>query len=96
MLERVKKAIRISHDHLDDEILETIDAARAEMVRAGVSEDAAYSETLELVNKFILTYCQAEYASDKAMADKFEISWKYQLDNLRKTVGYMAEVVVDV
>ena len=96
MLERVKKAIRISHDLLDDEILETIDAARAEMVRAGVSESAAYSDTLDLINKAILTYCQAEYASDKAMAEKFTESWKYQLDNLRKTVGYMAEVVVDV
>lgn len=96
MLEKVKLALRIRHTQLDSEILDTIEAGRREMVRAGVSEAAVYDPSLDLISTALVTYCKAVYASDKAMAEKYQESWKYQLDCLRKSAGYRAEVIADV
>ena len=85
MLEKVKLALRISHTLLDDEITESIASARAEMVRAGVSDEVAESD-LPLVHEAIKTYCRYIYSNDTKMKEGFFTSWEYQLDNLRKSV----------
>lgn len=88
MIEKVKKALRISHDKLDDVILLNIEAARAEMIRAGVDEDKIFEED-PLIQMAIITYCLAHNALDTVLAEGYEKSWTYQLDNLRKTPRYM-------
>lgn len=87
LFDDVKVALRISHTLLDHEITETMEAARLEMIRSGMSPDKAYADE-PLVNKAIKTYCQFSFSSDKNMADGYFESWKYQLDNLRKSKGY--------
>lgn len=87
MLEKVKLALRISHNLLDSDIQSTIDTARAELIRSGVSAKKASSEDV-LVESAIKTYCLFVYANDDKRAQGFFESWQYQLDNLRKSVGY--------
>lgn len=84
MLEKVKLALRINHNYLDEEITDTIAQARAEMVRAGVSETVASSSNV-LVEGAIKTYCQYKLASDAKMTDGYFTSWEYQLDHIRKS-----------
>lgn len=84
MLEKVKLALRISHSYLDSDIQDTIDAARAEMLRAGVSESVANSE-LDIVEMALKTYCMYVYANDSKMSEGYFKSWQYQLDNIRKS-----------
>lgn len=84
MLDKVKLALRISHNLLDSDIKDTIETARAEMIRSGVSEDVA-DESNPLIETAIKTYCKAEYASDEKRAEGFFESWQYQLDNIRKS-----------
>lgn len=84
MLDKVKLALRISHTALDSDILDTIQTARAEMVRSGVSEVVAGS-SLDVVEMAIKTYCLYVYANDTKMADGYFTSWQYQLDNIRKS-----------
>lgn len=84
MLNKVKLALRISHNVLDSDIQDTIDTARMEMVRAGCSNELANSNA-KVVEMAIKTYCQYVYASDKKMAEGYFESWTYQLDNLRKS-----------
>lgn len=91
MLERVKLALRISHDYLDDDINETIDAARLEMIRAGVSEEKANDDEDSLVCLFIKTFCLYHYCNDDKIKDKYEVAYTCQLDNIRKSSGYMGE-----
>lgn len=51
-IEEVKKAIRISHNSLDDEVLATMEAAKLDLGTAGMTEtDNA------LVNQAIKLYC---------------------------------------
>lgn len=94
MLDKVKKALRISHDVLNDDINDTISTARAEMIRSGVQKEVANSRDT-LVEMAIKTYCLYRYASDEKTAQGYLQSWQYQLDNLRKSKTYM-EGVVDV
>lgn len=84
MLEKVKLALRISHNLLDDDIQDTIKSARAEMKRSGISNELADSD-LEIIELAIKTYCQYIYCNDTKMKDGYFASWSYQLDNLRKS-----------
>lgn len=85
MLEKVKLALRISHNYLDSDIEETITTARAELVRAGVSPSMASGDS-DLVTMLIKTYCQYVYCGNEKMAEKYFESFQYQLDNLRKSI----------
>lgn len=84
MLDKVKLALRISHNLLDSDINDTIETARAEMIRSGVSYDVAYGSNA-LIETAIKTYCRAAYANDEKRAEGFMTSWQYQLDNIRKS-----------
>jgi uncharacterized phage protein (predicted DNA packaging) len=84
MLEKIKLALRISHNLLDADINDSILEARAEMLRSGVPAEVADSEH-PLVRAAIKVYCLANYATDADMAEGYQESWRYQLDNLRKS-----------
>lgn len=84
ILDKVKFALRISHDLLNGEIEDVITSARQELVRAGVNESVAESD-MELVETAIKTYALEYYASDEKEADRYGNSFKYQCDCLRKS-----------
>lgn len=84
MLEKVKIALRITHTYLDSDITDTINTARAELIRSGVSVDVAESDT-DLVQMAIKTYCLYVFSNDTKMAEGYFKSWQYQLDNIRKS-----------
>lgn len=84
MLEKVKMALRISHDLLDSDIKDTISTARAEMIRSGIADNIANSD-LDIIQMAIKTYCLYIYASDTKMTEGYFKSWQYQLDNIRKS-----------
>lgn len=88
MLEKVKIALRISHNLLDSDIEDSISAARLELIRAGVSEDKANGDDDELVNMAIKTYCLSIYSASENVRKGYDESFKYQLDNLRKSAAY--------
>ena len=90
LTDKVKLALRISHNLLDGEIADVITSARQEMVRAGVSSDVAESDK-EIVETAIKTYALEYYASDAKDADRFSNSFKYQLDCIRKSTISMEE-----
>lgn len=92
----VKLYLRISHTLLDDEIETVIASARQELIRAGVKTSVANSSdegSKQIVEQAIKTYAKMYYADTKD-GEKYAESFKYQLDNIRKT--YPAEVVEDV
>lgn len=91
MLEKVKLALRINHGKLDSDIEDTIEAARAEMVRAGISQKKTTDSEDKLITQAIKTYCKWQHSNDQKLAEGYEKSWLYQLDNLRKSSGYRAK-----
>ena len=86
MIEKIKVACRISHNKLDGDIADSISFARSEMIRLGIKQDMAKAEMPDAdILEAIKTYCKSVYTSDKDMAEKYRLSWEYQLDCLRKT-----------
>lgn len=84
MLEKVKKALRISHDYLNEDIEDTINTARAELIRSGVDKAIAEGDS-DLVQMAIKTYCLFVYSDDQKKTDGYWKSWQYQLDCIRKS-----------
>ena len=91
VLDNVKAALRISHDELDDLLTTQIYTAKAEMIRSGMDEAVANDETNFLVTDAITTFCQMRNADTIAESDRYETSWKYQLDCLRKSFAQEPE-----
>ena len=86
IFDKVKLALRISHDALDGEITDTIASARKEMIRAGLKAEVA-NGTDENVETAIKTYALAYFCGNLTDSEKYTESFKYQLDCLRKTYG---------
>ena len=84
ILEKVKLALRISHNLLDNEIADVITSARQELKRAGVKETKAEGGD-EIVETAIKTYALAYYSSDVKDSERYNESFKYQCDCLRKS-----------
>lgn len=84
--DKVKLALRISHNALDAEIADVIASARMELIRAGVKSDYANGDT-EDVETAIRTFALAYYASDNKDAERYNQSFYYQCDCLRKSYG---------
>lgn len=88
MLERMKLALRVTTDKFDDEINGVIQAARMELIRAGVKKAKAERDDDELITSAIRAYVLAQYSTDTKMTEGYWTSFRYQLDNLRKTAEY--------
>ena len=86
IFDKVKLALRITHNLLDGEITDVITSARQELKRAGVDSTTAESDE-EIIQTAIKTYALAYYASDVKDADRYSESFKYQCDCLRKSFG---------
>lgn len=88
ILNNIKKDLRISHDYLNDDIQENIDAAIAEMKRLGIQEEKATDESDPAILRAIKTYCRAMFTDNTSDMEKYFASWQYQIDCLRKTGAY--------
>lgn len=91
MLDKVKLALRITHTLLDSTIEDSIETARAELIRSGVSVEKANDDDDNLIVQAIITYCMSIHANVSDLAlERYNQSWLYQLDNLRKSAEYRA------
>lgn len=84
--DKVKLALRISHNLLDSEISDVITSARLELKRAGVNTEKAESNNEDVVTA-IKTYCLAYFSSDDKDSERYGESFNYQCDCLRKSYG---------
>ncbi len=75
MLQDVKDALRESGDDLDTEILDLIDAAKADLILSGVHKDKVV-DTDPLIKRAIIVYCKANFGYDEPkIAERFEQSY---------------------
>jgi uncharacterized phage protein (predicted DNA packaging) len=75
MLNDIKIALRISHEALDTELLDLIEAARHDLTLSGVSSVKVKDETDPLIKRAIITYCKANFGYDNPDAVRFQESY---------------------
>lgn len=82
----VANALRLS-DAAATKLLVTIqrniETARAELIRSGLSQEVVESGGY-LIDEAIITFCLSRMGSEND-AERYELSFQYQQDNLRKT-----------
>ncbi len=75
MLQDIKDSLRESGNDLDTEILDLIDAAKADLILSGVNKDKVI-DTDPLIKRAIIVYCKAHFGYDDVnMAERFEQSY---------------------
>lgn len=73
MLEKVKKALRITHDVLDSEIEDLIESAKLDMQISGVKK---VEEDDPLIQRAIIIYCKGNFGLENPDSEKYQTSYK--------------------
>lgn len=87
LLNDVKKALRISSSHFDDELTILIESARLDMVQSGISFDKAHSDDF-LIKQTIVFYCKGHFGYDNQEADRFIAAYRNNLNKLSFVSDY--------
>lgn len=72
MLNKIKQSLRITHNALDNEIQDLIDAARADLRISGVVK---LDETDSLIIRAITVYSKANFGLDNTDSEKYQQSY---------------------
>lgn len=72
MLERIKFALRIKNNKLNDEITDLIDACKIDLSVSGVKK---IDETDALIQQAIKLYCKANFGLDNKDSEKYQKSY---------------------
>ncbi len=91
MLNSIKDSLRINGTDLDMEILDLIEAAKADLILSGVHKDKV-EDTDPLIKRAVTVYCKANFGyEDPKLSDRFQesyISLKHHLTlSAEYTVG---------
>lgn len=90
LLDACRAALRIPvfvNDY-DEEISDVIEAARAELVAGGVSEDKAHDDSDGRVRLAIKVYVKANFGMDNPDAEKFMRSFETMLTSMSGDSAY--------
>lgn len=73
MLEKIRKALRITSTKLDDEILDLIEACKLDLRIAGINK---ISEEDSLIIQAIKLYCKTNFGLDNKDSKKYRESYE--------------------
>ena len=91
MLEDVKNALRVNGEDSDNEILDLIESAKADLILSGVNKEKIV-DTDPLIKRAIIVYCKANFGYENPkLSERFQqsyISLKHHLTlSAEYTVG---------
>ena len=84
LLDKIRETLRITHNKLDNEIQDMIDACKNDMIISGISK---IDEEDPLVLQAIKVYCKREYESDMNKRDRYDLAY----DSIIKHMGLTKE-----
>lgn len=75
MLNNIKDSLRINGTDLDMEILDLIEAAKADLILSGVHKDKVV-DTDPLIKRAVTIYCKANFGyEDPKLSERFQESY---------------------
>lgn len=96
LLAKVKASIRISHNALDDDLSDTIDACLADLRLCGLlGEKLDTTQELDpLILNAVKLYCKKEYTDDPVKAARYQEGYDNLKSSLMMAEGYRYEEAV--
>ena len=88
MLEKVKLALRIKNNKLDDDITDLIDACKIDLSISGVKK---IDETDALVIQAVKLYCTANFGLDNKDSEKYQKSYDMLKNSMALCGDYNVE-----
>lgn len=74
-IDRLRDELRTSGDYTDNEILDLVESAKADLILSGVHKDKCTTED-PLIRRAIIVYCKANFGyEDDIKAKRFEMSY---------------------
>ncbi|SOC12833.1 uncharacterized phage protein (predicted DNA packaging) [Ureibacillus xyleni] len=89
MLQKVKKALRISNNAFDDEIQDLIDGALADLFLSGVIN---FTNDDPLILRAVITYCKSHFGLENADSEKYGRSYDSLKNHLSLAGDYSDDV----
>lgn len=75
MLQDVKDVLRVNGEDLDNEILDLIESAKADLILSGVNKEKIV-DTDPLIKRAITVYCKANFGyEDPKLSERFQESY---------------------
>lgn len=93
MLDKVKLALRIDSNDLDEDLMDTIEAAKADLALSGVLTNKII-DTDSLIIRAIKVYCKAEYSTDDKEARRYKESYDMLKNHLCLSIDYTVDTDV--
>lgn len=87
MLEKIKLALRIDDDSLDEEIQDSINAAIADLKLSGVLENKL-DETDPLIIRAVKTFCKYEFCTDDKESERYKNAYDMIKVHLTLSIDY--------
>lgn len=87
MLDKIKLALRVDSDDLDEEIKDTIDSAKSDLRLSGVLE-SKIDDTDPLIIRAVKVFCKAEFTSDNNEAKRYKESYEMIKTHLTLSTEY--------
>lgn len=75
ILDDAKIALRVTNAAFDAEIQDLINAARQDLILAGIIPSKANDDTDPLIKRAVVTYCKANFGYDNPDADRLQKSY---------------------
>lgn len=85
LLEKVRNSLRITHDQLDEEIIDLIDAAKVDLQISGVKR---IIESDPLIIRAVTTYCKANFGLENKDSEKYQRSYDMLKNHLTLSGDY--------
>ncbi|HBM74712.1 MAG TPA: DNA-packaging protein [Clostridiaceae bacterium] len=92
LIDKIKLALRIDDNSLDEDIQDTIDAAIADLRLCGILESKIV-ETDPLILRAIKTFCKAEFSVDEKEAERYRESYDMIRNHLALSMDYTVEAI---
>lgn len=94
LLDDVKQALRLSNTAMDDEVLDLIESAKAELKNIGINIAKVVDMEMDpLIKRAITLYCKANFGYDNSDAERFAECYKMLKIHLALSADY--QVVID-
>lgn len=91
LIDDIKDYLRISGNDLNTEITDLINAAKADLLLAGILTAKVNDDTDALIRRAVSVYCKANFGYDNVDADRFQKSYDLLKAHLSMAVDYNTE-----
>lgn len=86
-----RRYVRLNHNRLDSEIIDLIEAARADLMLGGIIASKVENENDALIRRAVFLYVKSEFGLDNADADKYRNSYEMLKRHLQLSDEYTKE-----